>query len=127
MIHAVVLLLSLVFPAAQEKAPTTVTGKWTMTVEMEAQTATPALELVQAGEKITGNYVSARYGKFQLAGTIKGRALQFTVTLNVEGTEVPMKFQGEVAADFQSIKGEADMSGAGAATWTAKRDKAKQD
>jgi len=111
---------------AQEKpaAATTVTGKWTMSVEMEAQTATPALELTQDGEKLTGSYTSQRYGKFQLAGTIKGRMLQFTVTLNVDGTEVPLNFKGEVAADFQSIKGEADMSAAGSATWTARRNKA---
>ena len=124
--HAVVLLMSLVaFTQAQAKPapPPTLTGKWTMTIEMQSGTASPALELVQDGGKIAGAYTSGRYGKFQLTGTLKGRALQFTFTLNAEGTEVLMSFKGEVAADFQSIKGDADMGGAGEATWHAKREK----
>ena len=32
-----------------------------------------------------------------------------------------MAFVAEVAADFQSMKGEADMGGAGEAAWYAKR------
>jgi hypothetical protein len=41
--------------------------------------------------------------------------------MNAEGTEVLMTFKGEVAADFQSMKGDADMAGAGEASWSAKR------
>jgi hypothetical protein len=122
MVHAVVMLLSLA--AVQEKAAApTLTGKWTMTIEMASTTASPGLELVQDGEKITGTYTSNRYGKAAITGTLKGRALQFKFTLNAEGTEVVMTFRGEVAVDVQSIKGDADMGGAGEATWYARRDK----
>ena len=121
----VFLLASLVAsPLAQGKpAPApTLTGKWAVTLEMQSGTASPSLEFVQDGEKITGVYVSARYGKAPLTGTLKGRVLQFAVTLNAEGTEVVMAFRGEVAPDFQVIKGDADLGGAGEATWYAKRD-----
>jgi len=123
---AVVLVLAALvsFQQAPPKPapPPTLTGKWTMTLEMQMGTASPAIELVQDAEKITGVY-AGRYGKFPLTGTLKGRALQFTFTMNAEGTDVVMSFRGEVAADFQSIKGDADMGGAGEATWYAKRDK----
>ena len=123
MFAVVLTLFVFVSGQAQQKPapPPTLTGKWTMTIEMQGGTASPALELAQNGEKITGTYTSARYGKFALTGTIKERVLQFTFTMNAEGTEVQMTFKGEVAADFQSIKGDADMGGAGEARWYAKK------
>ena len=120
---AVLLLaLSLFAPLQAQSKPAapSLTGKWTMAIEIQGTTATPSLELVQDGEKITGTY-AGRYGKFQVAGTLKGRALVFTFTMNAEGTDVLMTFKGEVAADFQSMKGDADMAGAGEAAWSAKR------
>lgn len=93
-----------------------------MTLEMPMGTASPALELAQAGEKITGVY-TGRYGKSELTGTLKARVLQFSFTMDAEGTPVTLTFVGEVAEDFQSIKGEADLGPAGEATWFAKREK----
>lgn len=107
--------------APTKPAPvSTLTGKWTMTLEMQMGTATPTLELVQQGEKITGVY-AGRYGKFPLNGVLKGRQLQFTFTMSADGTDVVMSFAAEVAEDFQSMKGEADMGGAGEATFYARR------
>ena len=121
---AVLLLLTLLvapFQTPAKPAPVpSVTGKWTMAIDIQGTTATPSLELVQDGEKITGTY-AGRYGKFQVTGTLKGRALVFTFNMSAEGTDVQMTFKGEVAADFQSMKGEADMAGAGEASWSAKR------
>ena len=127
--QAAVVLISLVAAlslpqAAQEKpkpAPT-LTGKWSMTLEMQTGTATPSIEFLQEGEKITGQY-AGRYGKFPVTGVLKGRNLQFSFSMNAEGTDVVMAFRGEVAADFQSIKGAADMGPAGEANWYAQRQK----
>ena len=120
---AVLLLVLALFSPLQAQAKPaalSLTGKWTMAIDIQGTTATPTLELVQEGEKITGNY-AGRYGKFPVTGTLKGRALVFSFTMNAEGTEVLMTFKGEVAADFQSMKGEADMAGAGEASWSARR------
>lgn len=114
---------ALVFALVQQspaKPPATLTGKWTMTLEMQTGTASPTIEFTQEGEKITGLYVG-RYGKFPVTGTLKGRALAFSFTMNAEGTDVVMAFEGEVAPDFQAIKGTADMGPAGEANWYAKR------
>jgi hypothetical protein len=111
---------------AQEKgkpAPVNITGKWTMSLEMEAFTATPGLEFKQDGEKVTGTYTSARYGAFPFQGKIKDRALEFTVKMNAEGTEIELSLSGEVAADGQTMKGKGSLSGVGDATWSAKREK----
>jgi hypothetical protein len=98
------------------------TGKWAMELAMAMGQSTPALTVKQEGEKITGTY-TGRYGSFPLEGTIKGRAIQFSVTINVEGMQVDMSFSGEVAADGQTMKGEADLGQAGDGTWIAGRDK----
>jgi ABC-type transport system substrate-binding protein len=105
-------------PSPSAAPAASLTGPWTMTLDMQMGTATPALDLTQQGEKITGTY-EGRYGKSQLTGTLKGRALEFSFTMNAEGTEVVMTFRGQVAGDFKSIKGDADLGGMGEASWSA--------
>ena len=100
--------------------PPSLVGKWTMTLEMDQFTATPAVEFIQQGDKLTGTY-EGRYGKFVFNATLKGKALDFSFTMNDEGTDVMMAFKGEVAADFKSIKGNAELGGMGSATWSAVR------
>ncbi len=114
------LLVSPLEAQAKPAPPATLTGKWTMALEIQGTTATPTLELTQDGEKLKGSY-QGRYGKFEVTGTIKGKTVQFGFTMTAEGTEVQMTFTGEVAADLQSMKGIADMAGAGEAAWSARR------
>jgi hypothetical protein len=115
----VVSLLSVQAPA-QKPAPTTVTGKWNVTLEMQSGTASPTLDLAQQGEKLTGVY-EGRYGKFPLTGTVKARKVEFSFKMNAEGTDVVMTYTGEVAADFLTMKGVAVLDQMGEASWTAKR------
>lgn len=100
--------------------PPSLVGKWAMTLETDAFTATPALEFMQQGDKLTGTY-EGRYGKFPFTAVLKDKALSFSFTMSAEGTDVSMAFKGEVGADFKSIKGTAELAGLGSATWTAKR------
>ena len=116
------LVLSAQTPTPAPTKAINIAGKWTMTLDLSIGQATPALDLKQDGEKITGTY-TGRYGTFPLKGTLKERALEFSVQMNAEGQDVTMSFSGEVAADAQSMKGQASIEGLGDATWTAKRDK----
>ena len=120
---AVVVLVAALFglqAPAQKPAPTTVTGKWNVTLEMQSGTASPTLTLTQEGEKLTGLY-EGRYGKFPLNGTVKARKVEFTFKMNAEGTDVVMTYSGEVAADFMTMKGVAQLDQMGEANWTARR------
>ena len=85
-------------------------------------TASPALVLKQAGEKLTGTY-TGRYGEYQLTGTLKGKVIEFGFSMAAEGTQVTMAFKGEVAADAQTMKGDGSIEGLGDITWTAARAK----
>ena len=99
-----------------------ITGKWTVSLELESITATPAVEFKQEGEKLTGTY-TGRYGSFPFEGRIKDRGLEFVVKMNAEGMDVQMAFSGEVAADAQSIRGKVTLAEMGDGTWTAVRAK----
>ncbi len=107
----------------RSEATASVAGKWAMTLEMSMGTGTPTLELKQDGEKITGTY-TGRYGTFALEGTVKGRAIEFAVTMSAEGQSVTISFAGEVAADGLSMKGTAVLDQLGDATWSAVKQKA---
>lgn len=122
MIAVVVLMAALIGSPAQEKpAPvTTVTGKWSVTLEMQSGTASPTLDLKQDGEKISGFY-EGRYGKFPLTGTLKARKIEFSFKMSAEGTDVVMAYSGDVGADFLSMKGLAQLDQMGEASWSAKR------
>lgn len=105
----------------QKPAPApNVTGKWVLLLEMSQGTATPALELKQDAETLTGTY-TGRYGAYPVRGTIKGRTLQFGFTMSADGQDVTMTFKGEFAAETQTMKGEAELGGLGEAAWSAKR------
>ena len=49
-------------------------------------TANPTMVLKQDGEKVTGEYVSAQYGKFPMTGTVKGTDVVMSFQMNLEGT-----------------------------------------
>jgi len=93
-----------------------------MTLETEQFTATPALEFMQKGDVLMGTY-EGRYGKFEFKPALKDRALSFTFHMSAEGTDVEMSFTGEIATDYKSMKGTADLGGMGSATWSAARAK----
>ena len=105
-----------------EKKTVNVTGSWTMTLEMSMGTANPTLALKQDGEKLTGTY-TGRYGTFDLLGSVKERAIQFTFNMSAEGQTVTMAFAGEIAEDGQTMKGSAQLDEMGDATWSAKKEK----
>jgi hypothetical protein len=104
------------------RAPIDVTGKWTMTLEMSMGTATPALDLKQDGETVSGTY-TGRYGTYELHGTLKDRTIRFSFVMGSADQSVTMSFSGEVAADGQTMKGTADLGDMGEAAWSAKRDR----
>lgn len=110
-------------PAPASKAPD-VAGKWTMVLQLSIGTSNPTLVLKQDGEKISGTY-TGRYPEAKVAGKIGAdRQIQFTVSLDAEGQSVTMFFNGELAADGQTIaKGVVNIEGLGEGSWAAKREK----
>ena len=83
-------------PAADQPAAAKVdlSGTWNVSVELPSMTATPTVVLKQDGEKLTGDYISAQYGKFPITGTVKGSDVSFWFAMNVEGNALNVTYTG---------------------------------
>ena len=86
-------------PASPAAPPASLTGTWNVSIELPNMTANPTVVLKQDGEKLTGEYVSAQYGKFPLTGTVKGADVVFSFAMNVEGTGLNVTYAGKVDKD----------------------------
>jgi hypothetical protein len=98
-----------------------VTGAWAFEVQTQAGTGTPQVTFKQEGEKLTGHYSSAVLGEADLAGTVKGTAIEFSLTAEVQGNSITLTFSGTVGDDGNSVKGKVDFAGLGEGTFTGKR------
>lgn len=95
------------------------TGAWTFSVTTENGTGTPAVNLEQDGEEITGIYSSPRLGARRLMGTFDGDTLVFRIAPG-EGSDIIMTFTGTLQEDG-TLAGTADFGGMGGATFTGVR------
>lgn len=111
---ATFLIVPVMLAARSWPQPRNIAGKWAFEVVTENGTGTPTVTFKQEGEKLTGTYDSSRGGPRQLEGTIKGDKVTFTVK-----GQVDLVFTGTVIGD--TITGDADFSGQGTATFTAKK------
>jgi hypothetical protein len=109
-------------PAPSTPSSPSLTGTYNVTVELPNMTANPTLVLKQDGEKLTGEYVSAQYGKFPLAGTIKGADVSFSFAMNVEGNGLNVTYTGTVDKDG-AIKGSVAYGDMMSGTFTAAKKK----
>ena len=83
------------------------TGHLERHFELANMTATPTIVLKQDGDKLTGDYISAQYGKFPLTGDVKGTEVTFSVAMNIEGNGLNATYTGVVDKDG-SLKGSVD-------------------
>ncbi len=105
---------------ALAQANVDVTGTWAFEVQTEAGTGTPQVTFKQDGEKLTGVYSSQLLGEVELTGSVKGRAIQFTLAASVQGNAIELVFSGTVD-DNASMKGKVTFTGFGEGTFTGKR------
>ena len=110
-------------PAASAGKPAaSLTGDWLTSVELPNMTATPGITLKQDGEKLTGDYVSAQYGKFPITGTVKGNDVTFWFAMSVEGTAMNVTYTGKIEADG-SLKGSVNYGDMMSGTFSATKKK----
>jgi hypothetical protein len=97
-----------------------VTGAWDLHVEAPEGTATPTMDLVQEGEKITGTY-AGQMGKARLEGTLQDDRIQFSLTLKFKDRSYPIAYSGTVKGN--TMAGTAQFGDTGTGRWTAQRRK----
>jgi len=92
-----------------------VTGDWAFTVNTDQGAGTPTLTFKQDGEKLTGKY-NGQLGAADLTGTVKGSAIHFTFTLDIQGQQAPVTYDGTVEKD--TMKGTMNIGGMVNGTFT---------
>ena len=95
-----------------------VTGKWEFTVDLGGQGGKPTFAFQQKGGKLTGKY-SGALGEADVAGTVKGDAIEFKFTVKGDLGELTATYTGTVSGD--TMKGKTEYGQLGEGTFTAKR------
>jgi hypothetical protein len=93
-----------------------VTGDWAFTVQTDQGGGNPTITFKQDGEKLTGKY-DGQLGQADLTGTVKGNAIHFTFTVDVQGQNAPVTYDGTV--EKNTMKGKMDIAGMVNGTFTA--------
>lgn len=112
---AAVFALGLLVPTYVGAQGTNVTGDWAFTVETDQGGGTPTITFKQDGETLTGKYVG-QLGSADLTGTVKGSAIRFTFTIDVQGQNAPVTYEGTV--EKNTMKGKLDIGGMVNGTFT---------
>jgi len=113
---AFVIALALLVSSQAFAQATNVTGEWAFTVTTDQGAGTPTITLKQDGEKLTGKYVG-QLGAADLTGTVKGNTIHFAFTLDVQGQQAPVTYDGTV--EKNTMQGKLDIGGMVTGTFTA--------
>ena len=113
---AVILTIALLGSAQLGAQATNVTGEWAFTVTTDQGSGNPTITFKQDGEKLTGKY-NGQLGAADLTGTVKGDAITFTFTVDVQGQQAPVTYKGTV--EKNTMKGSLDIAGMVNGTFTA--------
>jgi len=113
--NALVIALALLISSQVLAQATNVTGEWTFNVTTDQGGGTPTLVFKQDGEKLTGKY-NGTLGAADLTGTVKGNAIHFTFTVDVQGQQAPVTYDGTV--EKNTMKGTLNIAGAVNGTFT---------
>ena len=112
----VVVLAIGLLTTARLAAQTNVTGEWLFNVNTDQGSGTPTITFKQDGEKLTGQYVG-QLGNADLTGTVKGSAIHFTFTIDAQGQQAPVTYDGTI--EKNTMKGKLDIAGMVNGTFTA--------
>ena len=115
-LSVIVLAAGLLSTARLDAQATNVTGEWLFNVTTDQGGGTPTITFKQDGEKLTGKY-AGQLGNADLTGTVKGNAIHFTFTIDAQGQQAPVTYDGTV--EKNTMKGKLDIGGMVNGTFTA--------
>jgi len=114
--NALVIALALLVSSQVLAQAANVTGEWAFTVTTDQGAGNPIITFKQDGEKLTGKY-AGQLGNADLTGTVKGAAIHFTFTLDVQGQQAPVTYDGTI--EKNTMTGKTDIGGMVNGTFTA--------
>jgi hypothetical protein len=94
-----------------------VTGDWAFEVQTDQGSGTATVTFKQEGEKLTGKI--PQLGAVDLTGTVKGNAIHFTFTRDIQGQSALVTYDGTV--EKTEMKGTMNIAGVVNGTFTGKK------
>ena len=114
MLRGVLMSVSMVMLVAAIALAADINGKWKGELEApDGSKVTNTFTFKVDGEKVTGTVFSSRSGTDAPIedGTLKGDDLAFTLTRNIEGNQMKLRYKGKVKADEIALTVSGDMGG----------------
>ena len=110
------LVVTLFFSSYAFAQATEVGGAWDIRLNAPDGPQDATLTLTRTGETLSGVIKGAR-GEFKVQGTVKGNAIHFTFTIDAQGQQAPVTYDGTV--EKNTMKGKLDIAGMINGTFTA--------
>lgn len=110
--------LTLLLASGSPAQAPTVEGEWTASMNTPGGASPMGLVFKVDGEKLTGT-VKRSSGDVPLAGTIKGKDIEFSYAINYNGNVLSLFFSGKVDGD--NMSGTVSFGGNAEDSWSAKR------
>jgi hypothetical protein len=96
-----------------------VSGVWQFSVETNQGSGSPAVDLKQQGEKLSGTFHSQILGDAPLTGSVKGNTIEFTFEGDAQGQKLKVAYKGTIESPTV-MKGTAVYTGIDdKVTWSA--------
>ena len=114
MLRRVLMPLTMVLAVAAIALAADINGKWKGELHSpDGQKITNTFTFKVDGEKVTGSVFSSRSGTEAPIedGTLKGDDLAFTLTRNIEGNQMKLRYTGKVKGDEIAMTVSGDMGG----------------
>jgi hypothetical protein len=114
MLRGVLMSVSMVLAVAAIALAADINGKWKGELDSpDGQKITNTFTFKVDGEKVTGTVFSSRSGTDAPIedGTLKGDALSFTITRDIEGSKMKLRYTGKVKADEIAMTVAGDVGG----------------
>ena len=96
-----------------------ISGAWEVEVTTELGTGTPSFTFTKEGDQVTGKY-SGLFGESDIAVTIDGGKVIWTVLGSMDGQDVECVYEGQLTG-MNQMKGTVTFNEQYEGTWTAKK------
>jgi hypothetical protein len=108
--------------SAQDAAkPLDIKGNWNMNIETPQGARPVALKFTEvAGENFKGTFDGPQ-GPLEIAGTLKGSAIQFEANIETPNGSLTLSFEGKI--ENEKMSGTVAFGSFGSGAWTAERAK----
>ena len=114
MLRGVLMSVSMMLAVAAIALAADINGKWKGELDApDGAKITNTFTFKVDGEKVTGSVHSSRSGTEAPIedGTLKGDDLAFTLTRNIEGNQMKLRYKGKVKADEIAMTVSGDVGG----------------